>query len=588
MKTLVKGLLLGLCMNILNRICEFVFQGMNFEYILIWSSVIFGLVITAFLVSDNIAKLFACGFTGFFAMITSELFVFNRMFPSDSILPYIGGFISSVPAVVVAAILTSIHFKPSNYLIKLKDEINMTKSQKIKLILYAVISAIGFAYLVLVQNSGIGVVIFCLLQFAMLWFVTQNKKRLILFVPIFFMSLNCFISASTIWRIPNFIVSVILFGCMFLDINFKDDTFKFATDTLKNIACAFTRFLLPFKWLLEINTQKATLVKRIVTAVAIAIPCGFILIVILANADMVFSIKTESFFDGLLSVISGNTLFKGIIGIVMGLFLFGIVYNSYHTIAQPTQTQKQYKGDLVIINILISTILVIYTLFVAIQFKYLFAGSTLPNGLTYTQYARKGFFELLALTGVNIAAILTVTKLTKTHEGGWLKFTKVLCHYLCAITIVLLVSSFYRMFLYTNDDGLTRLRFFVMGFLAFEAIGLVITFIYIHKPKFNIVLVYTLLALTYYAVLNIVPADNIIAKNQIDKYLKNQRKDVTYTFTLSADAVPAMEYLYSNTDDEQIKNQITQFIKDKTQSEIPSRWQRFNLSVNNAKKSNKR
>ena len=147
MKTLVKGLLLGLCMNILNRICESVFQGMNFEYILIWSSVIFGLVITAFLVSDNIAKLFACGFTGFFAMITSELFVFNRMFPSDSILPYIGGFISSVPAVVVAAILTSIHFKPSNYLIKLKDEINMTKSQKIKLILYAVISAIGFAYI---------------------------------------------------------------------------------------------------------------------------------------------------------------------------------------------------------------------------------------------------------------------------------------------------------------------------------------------------------------------------------------------------------------------------------------------------------
>lgn len=587
MKTLIKGLLLGLCMNILNRICEFVFQGMNFEYILIWSSVIFGLVITAFLVSDSIPQLFACGFTGFFTMIISELFIFNRLLPSQSILPYVGGFVSSVPAVVVAIILTSTHFKLSNYLIKLKDEINMTKFVKLKLIVYTVISAIGFSYLVLPQSSGIGVVVFCLLQFAMLWFVTKNKKRLFLFVPIFFMSLNCFISASTIWRIPNFIVSVILFGCMFLDINFKDDTFKFITDTLYNIMYAFSRFMLPFKWLLEINSDKTSLIKRIVTAVAIALPCGFILIVILANADMVFSIKTESFFDGLLSVISGNTLFKCIIGIVMGLFLFGIVYNSYHTIAQPTQTQKQYKGDLVIINILISTILVIYTLFVAIQFKYLFAGSTLPDGLTYTQYARKGFFELLALTGVNIAAILTVTKLTKNHTGGWLKFSKVLCHYLCIITIVLLVSSFYRMFLYTNDDGLTRLRFFVMGFLIFEAIGLVITFIYIYKPKFNIVLVYTVLALSYYAVLNIVPADNIIAKNQIGKYLDGTRNDVDYIFTLSADAVPAMEYLYNNTDDEQVKNQITKFIKDKTESQIPTRWQRFNLSVSNAKKSGK-
>ena len=142
------------------------------------------------------------------------------------------------------------------------------------------------------------------------------------------------------------------------------------------------------------------------------------------------------------------------------------------------------------------------------------------------------------------------------------------------------------MFLYTNDDGLTRLRFFVMGFLVFEAIGLIITFVYIAKPKFNIVLVYMILALSYYTMLNILPTDNIIAKNQIDKYIKGERKDIEYVYTLSADAVPAMKELYEKTKEEEVKKQIENFIETKTSSNIPERWQRYNFSIENAKKFN--
>ena len=92
------------------------------------------------------------------------------------------------------------------------------------------------------------------------------------------------------------------------------------------------------------------------------------------------------------------------------------------------------QGDTLILNILLFAIAAVYTIFAVVQFRYLFAEQTLPYGLTYTEYARKGFFELLFLTGINI----------------------------------LLASSFYRMWLYNEDDGLTRLRFLVFGFLIFE------------------------------------------------------------------------------------------------------------------------
>jgi uncharacterized membrane protein len=91
-------------------------------------------------------------------------------------------------------------------------------------------------------------------------------------------------------------------------------------------------------------------------------------------------------------------------------------------------------------------------------------------------YARRGFFELIFLTGVNIAFILLTVWLTKAQKSRAANLTKILCLYLCAITVILLISSFYRMWLHGYDDGLTRMRFLVFGFLIFEFIGLIFTF----------------------------------------------------------------------------------------------------------------
>jgi len=460
----------------------------------------------------------------------------------------------------------------------------MSKNLKLKLLLYAVVSAAGFSYLVMPENSGISIVVFALIQLACLWFIVPDRKKLVLFAPIFVMSLNCFISASNLWRISNLLVSVVLYSCMFTQFNFKSDSLSFFGEVGERIFAPFTYFSLPFKWVFEINTGKAPIIKRVAAAIVISVPCVIILMVVLANADMVFSMKAWDLLADIFKSFSINVTIIILRGVIAGLYLFGVLYCAHSDRSYVKEAKLNINGDLIIINILLSAVLIVYTLFVIIQFKYLFAGLALPKGLTYTEYARKGFFELLSLTGINIAAILAVVKLTKKHQGRWVLFTKVLCHYLCVVTIVLLISSFYRMFLYTNDDGLTRLRFFVMGFLVFEAIGLVTTFVYIAKPKFNIALIYLVLALSYYTILNIIPTDNIIAKNQINKYLDNERTGLHYIFTLSADAAPAMELLFENTDKEELRDNVKQFIEEKTSLDIPQRWQRYNFSIEKAKR----
>ncbi len=584
MKYLLKGLALGVSLNIAARVCGlFIDDDVTF----LISALIFYAIITLFLVSESINHMLLTGFGGLFFMVFCEVVVFGKIDAMNSItgyyifMAYLSGLQASTFSVITATILTRKKVKLST-LIK-RGEVVVNKKTEIKLLAYMDITAVLFPYLVLPENAGISVPVFAIIQFACLWFIVQNKKSLILYIPIFIMAINRFISANSIWLVSNCILSVILYCSMFMEFDIKTDSFGFVTGIINYIAAPFSYFDVPFRCMSKMSEEKAPVIKRIVIALAIAIPCCIGLVAVLANADMVFNEKSYSFFSKISGFISINTVGKIIIGIVVSLFLFGAVYNSYKEETEEKVGFPKFKGDLLVINIVLAAILVVYTLFVIIQFKYLFAGKVLPAGFTYTEYARKGFFELLALTGVNVAVILAVIKLTKQHSGRWLKFTGILCHYLCAVTIVLLVSSYFRMKLYIADDGLTRLRLFVIGFLIFEAVGLLITFLYIAKPRFNLALVYIAIALVYYMVLNVMPADYIIAKNQINNYLDGKRNDIEYVFTLSADAAPALSELKDKTKDGDLLNRIDIFLKYHTASEIPERWQRFNLSVENAK-----
>ena len=57
--------------------------------------------------------------------------------------------------------------------------------------------------------------------------------------------------------------------------------------------------------------------------------------------------------------------------------------------------------------IVFNSINFVYILFVSVQFAYLFSGDgEMPFGLNHAEYARKGFFELLAVTMINLSIFL--------------------------------------------------------------------------------------------------------------------------------------------------------------------------------------
>jgi len=410
-----------------------------------------------------------------------------------------------------------------------------------------------------------------------MFFCIPDKKRLLLYLPILIFGLNAFLSANTMWRIPNLYVSIFILGFMFIDFDIRDTSLDFIKDVFNKIISPFKTLALPLSWVINFNKEKNPIIKRITIAAAITVPSIIVLIALLSGADMIFSKGVSETLEHLSEMISFNALFKIILGTLAGLYLFGVVFGANHNYEIKRSEKKSPNGDLLILNILLVSILIVYTVFVSIQFRYLFSGDSLPFGLSYTEYARKGFFELLFLSGINIALILLTVYLTHKKKSV---FSKILCCYLCTVTFILLASSFYRMWLYNDYDGLTRLRFMVFGFLIFESIGLLFTFIYIIKPSFSITGIYIALALVYYCILNIIPMDYIIAENQIQKLKKGERDDIAYIFTLSPDAALSIYQLDEEVFDFEKDVYFNHIMYNYTKTK--PRFQRYNLSLEKA------
>src|SRR5206468_737784 len=112
----------------------------------------------------------------------------------------------------------------------------------------------------------------------------------------------------------------------------------------------------------------------------------------------------------------------------------------------------------------------LFALFVVLQVAYLFgARDTLAaTGVTYSDYARKGFFELVAASALSGALIATLDRAVAARSRAFIALALTLV----ALTAVVLVSASLRLRLYQEAYGWTELRFYVYAAIAWLGLGL--------------------------------------------------------------------------------------------------------------------
>jgi hypothetical protein len=113
----------------------------------------------------------------------------------------------------------------------------------------------------------------------------------------------------------------------------------------------------------------------------------------------------------------------------------------------------------------------LFGVFVGLQFAYLFGGfdTLAATGLTYAEYARRGFFELVvAATIVGLLVVgleATVERRSRAYVASLVG--------LMALTAVILASALLRLRLYQDAYGWTELRFYAVAMIAFLGCGLI-------------------------------------------------------------------------------------------------------------------
>jgi hypothetical protein len=182
----------------------------------------------------------------------------------------------------------------------------------------------------------------------------------------------------------------------------------------------------------------------------------------------------------------------------------------------------------------------LFLAFVLVQIRYLFGGKDLVEArahLTYAQYARHGFFELLAVSILTLVVLLAVDTLLRESSRGAVALVRGLSAGLVGLVFVVMASALERMHLYVQAYGLTELRIYAVGvmlWLAVVFLWFAATVLRFRRDLFALGAVAAGFAAT--AALNVVDPDALIVRTNLGR----PQADVAYVANLSDDAVPAL------------------------------------------------
>ena len=188
-------------------------------------------------------------------------------------------------------------------------------------------------------------------------------------------------------------------------------------------------------------------------------------------------------------------------------------------------------------------LLSMYVVFCGVQILYLFAGGMdLPRGMTYAQYAQRGFYMLLFVCLVNFVLVLLIRKYFARHH-----VLDVMLICMCACTFLMMASSAYRMVLYISVYQLTFLRVLVLAALAVLALLMAGVVLIIVQPRFPLLRYSIAVVSVGWLCLAFSHVDAVIASYNLSHATENPgRMDWQYLSMLSLDAAPVIADYYEH------------------------------------------
>ncbi len=272
---------------------------------------------------------------------------------------------------------------------------------------------------------------------------------------------------------------------------------------------------------------------------ALALPLVVVLGLLLASADAVFA----GFFRwwG-----SPETLI--VHAVLLGVGAWGMAGLLRLGAAEPAPAPPELPCRLghVEATVVVGSLVALFTAFAVAQVLAVAGGARHvleTAGLTYAEYARHGFFQLLAVAAITLVTLVGLRAVTDLSDPSHRLVFTVLGEVVIGLTLVILVVAVRRLGLYEQAYGLTMLRLFAFVFALWIGVvlllaGLALGGVGADRAWFLGAALVAGLALLLG--LNVANPEAVVVRHNVYRATSEQPVDPGYLAELSDDAVPAL------------------------------------------------
>jgi hypothetical protein len=444
-----------------------------------------------------------------------------------------------------------------------------------------------------------------------------QRNNLFLLAPLAFFALMVAIRADTLITMLNG-MAVITLGALFVyyaPLRRTFDVESFGQQVSASIETALTTTFAPLlemntfiKWMRAVRFGGSARVRAILRGALLTLPILVIFAVLLASADAIFD-QWLAQLSRLINIRLDNTLMaQGALIAFLGWFAAGAliftttrrspvdVEDSPHSFSPHPPTPSPLHGEgestayvpplhcverglggevrktvksrpltlgMIESGMILGSLNALFGMFVVIQFAYFFGGrdAILAQGLTYAQYARRGFFELVAVAALTIGLALFLDWTTIRQNKRESRAFQALIVVMVALNLVMLASASQRMWLYEEAFGFTQLRVYVHVAIAWMSalfVGLLGSLFRIRRHIFSLAIFVTVIG--YGASLNLMNVDLYIAERNIARTASTDQLDLVYLWSMSVDATPAFIDLFQTTTDAETRDFAGQWL----------------------------
>ncbi len=410
-----------------------------------------------------------------------------------------------------------------------------------------------------VISSGYYHIIVAVMGVLTLFYIGKNPSVTQWFVfgiSMLFCTVPFFSSTATV-RFLSWVYSAILLCYFAYSFTAREEILDkgFAGRLVKSVvAIPFINFTAGPKAMAAVASKgksKVKVILYILVGLVISLPATFICVYMLSSADENFDRIAGGIAKFMTNDI-GTNIITLLFSLPLAFLLFGHLANTkeQEEITEQSETVTAVVPIAMVCSA-ITPILVSYILFFLCQLPYFLGAFTgeLPEGYSFSEYARSGFFELCVVCFINFFILILANVFSRNREDGKKPVAlRVFLSVLCISSLILIASAMSKMLLYIGELGLTEKRFYTSWFMLALAVVFIIELVREIKPSIPAVKLQVAGFSVMLALLCFCDPDARIAQNNVEGYLsgKYQTVDLYSMYDLSESALPYIAKLPEN------------------------------------------